>query len=152
MSEFRVQRVVDRSVEDVWAAFTDADALAAWFWPPRFQTTVEIDLRVGGSFRVASESAGMAVTGEYSEVRAPERLVHTWRWEGDDDETLVTMTLLPVDGGTGITILHEGFPDSRRFVARAPEETGARATNRSVSRRRTGWRRRRCDRRSRTSC
>jgi|GEM_PF-4832221 Uncharacterized conserved protein len=34
MTEFRVQRVVAKPVEDVWTAFTDTAALAAWFWPP----------------------------------------------------------------------------------------------------------------------
>lgn len=111
MTEFRVQRVIAKPIEDVWRAFTDADALAAWFWPPRFATTVELDLRVGGAFRIASEAAGMAVSGTYLEVEAPDRLVHTWRWDGEDEETLVTLSLVPVDGGTGITILHERFSD-----------------------------------------
>lgn len=111
MTEFRVQRVVAKPVEEVWTAFTDPVALAAWFWPERFETTVDIDLRVGGAFRIASAPVGMAVSGTYAEVEAPGRLVHTWRWDGEDEETLVTMTFLPVDGGTGITILHERFGD-----------------------------------------
>ena len=111
MAEFRVQRVVAKPLEEVWAAFTDSAHLAAWFWPPRFETSVDIDLRVGGRFRIASVTAGLAVGGEYVEVDAPGRLVHTWRWDGDDEETLVTLTFLTVDGGTGITILHERFSD-----------------------------------------
>ena len=99
MTEFRVQRVVPKAVEEVWAAFTDPAALGAWFWPERFETTVEIDLRAGGEFRIASAPVGMAVSGTYQEVEEPARLVHTWR------------TLVPVDGGTGITILHERFSD-----------------------------------------
>lgn len=111
MSEFRIQRVVDKPLVDVWTAFTDPAALAAWFWPPRFETTVDVDLRVGGGFRIASDVADLAVSGTYLEVDAPGRLVHTWRWDGDDEETLVTMTFLEVEGGTGITILHERFGD-----------------------------------------
>lgn len=111
MAEFRVQRVVAKPLEEVWAAFTDSARLAAWFWPSRFETSVDIDLRVGGRFRIASVTAELAVGGEYVEVDAPGRLVHTWRWDGDDEETLVTLTFLTVDGGTGITILHERFSD-----------------------------------------
>ena len=111
MTEFRVQRIVPKPVEEVWTAFTDPAALTAWFWPERFETTVDIDLRVGGEFRIASAPVGMAVSGTYQEVDAPGRLVHTWRWDGEDEETLVTLTLVPVDGGTGITILHERFSD-----------------------------------------
>jgi uncharacterized protein YndB with AHSA1/START domain len=111
MSEFRVQRVVAKPLDEVWAAFTDPDAVAAWFWPPRFETTVAIDLRVGGEFRIASEVAELAVSGTYIEIEAPGRLVQTWRWDGEDEQTLVTMSFLEVDGGTGITILHERFAD-----------------------------------------
>jgi len=111
VTDFRVQRIVPKPVEEVWAAFTDPAALGAWFWPERFETTVEIDLRVGGAFRIASAPVGMAVSGTYQEVVAPGKLVHTWRWDGEDEETLVTLTLVPVEGGTGITILHERFSD-----------------------------------------
>jgi uncharacterized protein YndB with AHSA1/START domain len=111
MSEFRVQRVVAKPLDEVWTAFTEPTAVAEWFWPPRFETTVAIDLRAGGEFRIASEVADLAVSGTYLEVDAPSRLVHTWRWDGEDEETLVTMTFLEVDGGTGITILHERFAD-----------------------------------------
>ena len=112
MTEFRVQRVVTKPIADVWNAFTDAGELAAWFWPPRFETTADIDLRVGGSFRIASTVGDLAVTGEYREIAAPGRLVHTWKWDGDDEVTLVTMTFLEVQDGTGITILHERFADA----------------------------------------
>jgi uncharacterized protein YndB with AHSA1/START domain len=109
MTEFRVQRVIAKPVAEVWTAFTDPEALRAWFWPPAWQTEVEIDLRVGGGFRIAAPSKELAVSGVYREIEAPGRLVHTWRWDGDDDETLVTMTFVEVTGGTGITILHERF-------------------------------------------
>lgn len=114
MSEFRVQRVVAKPLDEVWTAFTEPGAVAAWFWPPRFETTVDIDLRVGGAFRIASEVADLAVSGTYVEVEAPGRLVHTWRWDGEVEETLVTMSFLEVKGGTGITILHERFADDER--------------------------------------
>jgi uncharacterized protein YndB with AHSA1/START domain len=109
VSEFRVQRVVATPLGEVWTAFTEPAAVAAWFWPPRFETTVAIDLRVGGEFRIASEVAELAVSGTYVEIETPGRLVHTWRWDGEDEETLVTMSFLEVEGGTGITILHERF-------------------------------------------
>lgn len=109
MAEIRVQRVVGLTVPEVWRAFTLPDRLAHWFWPRRFETEVSIDLRVGGSFRIASSVADLAVTGEYQEIESPGRLVHTWRFDGEDDETLVTMSFLELEGGTGITILHERF-------------------------------------------
>ena len=51
--------------------------------------------------------------GTYREIVPPERLVYTWTWEGENVETLVTLELEAVDGGTELTMTQEGFRDSR---------------------------------------
>ena len=99
------------SVDDAWAAFTEPSRLEEWFWPASFNTRVTVDLRVGGSFRIAAAEPELAVGGEYLEVEAPGRLVHTWLFDGDEDPTLVTLTLNDVQGEAGLTILHERFAD-----------------------------------------
>ena len=107
MSELTVIRQLTSTPERVWRAFTTAEELAAWFWPAAWDATSEVDLRVGGRFRVASER--VSVSGEYVAIEPHHRLVATWRWDGDDDETLVTYTLEPSDTGTLLTIVHERF-------------------------------------------
>ncbi len=85
----------------------------------------EVDLRVGGRFRVAmkSEGGGLHVAaGEYKEVRPPERLVFTWTWaEGGMEigETLVTVDLREREGGTEVSLTHERLPtkEARRTHA-----------------------------------
>lgn len=109
MTELRVERALDAAPERVWAAFTTAEALAAWMWPERWQTTSEVDLRVGGRYRIASSVTGMAIVGEFVALEAPTRLVQTWQWEGEPEETLVTVTLEPRGTGTALTIVHERF-------------------------------------------
>jgi uncharacterized protein YndB with AHSA1/START domain len=56
-------------------------------------------------------------SGIYREVVPPKRLVYTWSWEteGPPHETLVTIELEPRDGGTDLTLRHQGFEsdDSR---------------------------------------
>ena len=113
MSELRIERMLSAAPERVWSAFTSADALAAWMWPGTWQTTAEVDLRVGGRYRIASTVAGMAIAGEFVSLDAPERLVQIWRWQGEREETLVTVTFTPVDGGTLLTIVHERFDDDQ---------------------------------------
>lgn len=98
----------------IWRAWTDAVELAAWMWPPSFGTDCAVELREGGGFRLASDSASMAVSGEYLEILPLQRLVFTWRWDGEDDATLVTVTFHdPQDGdaGTEVRIHHERFAD-----------------------------------------
>jgi len=109
MSELRVERLLMAPPERVWTAFTTADALAAWMWPGSWNTTSEVDLRVGGRYRIASEVTGMAIGGEFVALEEPRRIVQTWQWDGEDHETLVTITLEPTDGGTALTIVHERF-------------------------------------------
>lgn len=76
----------------------------------------ELDLRVGGRFRIEMKHAKgnvHCVVGTYREVRPPERLVYTWAWEGKDmGETLVTVEFLDRGGSTEVRLTHELFPTS----------------------------------------
>jgi uncharacterized protein YndB with AHSA1/START domain len=111
MTELTINRTLAVPAERVWRALTDPAALAAWFWPRRFATTTEVDLRVGGRYRIDGTAAGMAVSGEYVTVEPPNKLVFTWRWDGEPGETLVTIELTPVATGTELALRHERFGD-----------------------------------------
>lgn len=112
MTELRVERTISATPDRVWRAFTTAEELAAWFWPGTWATTGEIDLTVGGRYRLASPVSGVALTGEYVAIEAPSRLVQTWQWEGDPEETLVTITIEESPEGALLTIVHERFEGS----------------------------------------
>jgi uncharacterized protein YndB with AHSA1/START domain len=109
MTEFTLNRTFAVPAERVWRALTDPAALAAWFWPQRFATTTEVDLRVGGRYRIDGTAVGMAVSGEYVTVDPPHTLVFTWRWDGEPGETLVTIELIPAEAGTDLVLRHERF-------------------------------------------
>ena len=48
--------------------------------------------------------------GVYREVAPLRRLVHTWRWEGSDTETLVTIEFEPESADrTRLTLTHARF-------------------------------------------
>ena len=87
--------------ERVFAAFTEKALMQAWFGPGN--TTVprcEVDARVGGKYRAElhAPSGGVhIVTGEFKEIRPPDRLVYTWGWldgAGRGPETVVTVTFV----------------------------------------------------------
>jgi uncharacterized protein YndB with AHSA1/START domain len=111
MTSVRINRVMPAPPERVWRAFTEPAALAAWFWPERFEPTAETDVRVGGRYRIDGPGAGMAVSGEYVAVEPPSRLAFTWRWDGETEQTLVTLVLTPVGTGTELGLTHERFGD-----------------------------------------
>jgi uncharacterized protein YndB with AHSA1/START domain len=106
--QLRLIRHLPAAPERVWRAVTDPAALAAWFWPPAWGTTAQVDLRVGGGYALTA-ARGLAVTGEYQVVEAPQRLVFTWQWAGEAELTLVTIELVAADGGTDLVLTHERF-------------------------------------------
>jgi uncharacterized protein YndB with AHSA1/START domain len=111
-AELQLLRTLAAPPERVWRALTDPAALAAWFWPARLAPTAEVDrVEAGGRYRIASSAAGMAVAGGYVAVERPRRLELTWNWDGEAEETRVTIELAPVEGGTGLSLRHEGFAD-----------------------------------------
>jgi uncharacterized protein YndB with AHSA1/START domain len=110
-AELRLHRDLAAPPERVWRALTDPAALAAWFWPPRLEPAAEVDLEVGGRYRIAGPGAGIAVVGRYLELDPPNRLACTWSWDGEDAETQVAVELAPSGDGTGLDLRHEGFAD-----------------------------------------
>ena len=102
--------------EVVWQDFMDADALEAWFWPPRLAPVVEVTPGIGGGLRVVSEAAGMGVTGRFAEVEEPHRFTTSWQWDGDEDSTEVEVQLVADDAGTEVVVTHAGNP-SQQAVA-----------------------------------
>ncbi len=113
--------------EAVFRAWTDPEALAVWFGPDGVRTRkVVSDARPGGCFSLEIyESDGVyPVSGVYREVTPPDRLVVSWIWgngELEGLETVVTVELREADGGTELTLLHEGLPTD---VARGKHEGG----------------------------
>lgn len=111
MSGLHISRVLSAPPERVWRAFTDPAALVAWFWPERLVPTAETDVRVGGRYRIDGPGAAIAVSGEYMSVEPASRLAFTWRWDGETEETLVTVQLTPAGAGTELVVTHERFAD-----------------------------------------
>jgi glutathione S-transferase len=106
----------------VFAAFTDKEALQSWFGPEGFTVpSAAIDARPGGKYRIemhSPEGSVHVVTGEFREVRPPEKLVFTWAWldgAGVGRQTLVTLTFAAKGGDTELTLVHSGFltPEAR---------------------------------------
>jgi uncharacterized protein YndB with AHSA1/START domain len=112
-----VARTIAAPRERVFRAWIDPAAVKRWFFDPSkgsWRSDPQIDARVGGRYRFEGEVGGapFLIEGEYREIRAPERLVFTWRWNiepGLSEETVVTVEFLDRDGSTEVRVRHEGF-------------------------------------------
>jgi len=111
-TEIRITREFNAPAHLVYAAWTQPEHIRRWWAGLRGEVTlVEVDLRVGGTWRyvmVASEGFEVAFHGEYREIVANERIVSTEVYEGfPDGEALNTLTFTEVDGRTTLSILVE---------------------------------------------
>ena len=120
----------------VWDAVTKVEHVRRWYGCAiTTMATCEIDLRVGGSYRYTMqtpEGVQHTMTGVYREIVAPERIVHTERYETTgftSQDALVTMTLTEQGGITTLksVILHPN-KESRDGHLNSGFENGARET------------------------
>lgn len=118
---FELQRRFRASPERIFRAWTQPMALREWWCPAGWiASEIAIDLRVGGSYRIAMTRVGAAhtkvsVSGQFLEVQPPTRLVYTWSWEGafaEMPETVVTLELRGSNEETLLTLQHEGFGEA----------------------------------------
>jgi uncharacterized protein YndB with AHSA1/START domain len=108
----RTYRAPRQRVFDAW---TQPQFAAQFFGPGEVTVPeIEMDVRQGGTFRIVMlmpDGDRLNVSGTYREVRAPERLSMTWRWEEDDPaneyDSLLTLEFSDVAGGTELVLTHE---------------------------------------------
>ncbi|MGQ0773162.1 MAG: SRPBCC family protein [Pseudonocardiales bacterium] len=94
----------------VYKAWTTPELIKRWWTGDRGEaTSVEVDLRVGGTWRyvmVANGGFEVAFHGEYREIVPNERIVSTEVYEGmPEGEAVNTLTLTEKDGRTTLTVL-----------------------------------------------
>lgn len=129
-TKVRARRRFAAAVGRLWSAFTTPADMAAWMWAGHAENCVaENDLRIGGSYRVYTDSNATADgwpsdrigrLGIYVDVVPEERLVYTLHWDAPvgynqqggvvADEVMV-VTFSSDGDGTWVELLHLGIPD-----------------------------------------
>src|SRR2546428_2671807 len=111
-----ITREFDAPKHLVYKAWTTPDLVKRWWHANRGELTlVEIDLRVGGTWRyvmVADDGFEVGFHGEYREIVPDERIVSTEIYEGlpegvseEEGATVNTTTFTETDGRTTLTLL-----------------------------------------------
>ena len=79
------ERIFDAPRDVVWQAFMDPDRIPRWWGPHGTTTTVvEMDVRVGGTWRYVSRAPDrddVTFHGEYIEIVPPERFTWTFLFD-----------------------------------------------------------------------
>ena len=112
-----VRRTVRANAERVFAAWTEPDQLRQW-WGPKgvICTHAEVDLRVGGRYRIGNampDGRVLWIAGEFERIAPPHELVYTWRIEPEDAAPeRVTVRFEARGGATEIVLVHERIADA----------------------------------------
>ncbi len=108
-----IRRRISAPIAEVFDWWTQAEKLQQWM-SPIGAAEANVDLRVGGAFRIVMKSGDTAIphTGAFIEIDTPTRLVFTWvsPYTGTDP-SLVTVELEP-DGenATQLRLVHSQLP------------------------------------------
>ena len=110
-----LRRTYSAPRQRVFDAWTTPETIKKFFGPRDMTVPeAELDVRTGGSFRIVmqdSDGDQYRARGTYCEVRAPERLSMTWRWEEDDPadefDTVLSLDFNEIAGGTELVLTHE---------------------------------------------
>jgi uncharacterized protein YndB with AHSA1/START domain len=90
----------------VWLWLATQEALRRWISP-----NIEIDLRVGGTYRFLGPDDATWISGTVLELQPEKNLILSWLEEGRGwvrPARLVIM-LAPTAAGTRVTLIHDGF-------------------------------------------
>lgn len=114
-------RIIRAKRERVFDALTRPEIIRQWFaFSDRNVEQVTNEPKVGGNYLISLGPRGelipperrhpISVSGRYTKVQPYNLLQFTWRgsWQ-PEEESLVSFTLKDVEGGTELTLVHEGL-------------------------------------------
>jgi uncharacterized protein YndB with AHSA1/START domain len=121
-----VRRTIRARPEALFAAWTDPQQLVRWWGPEGVTcTAAEIDLRVGGRYRIANrmpDGSTLWIAGEFELIEPPSRLIYSWRLEIPEAGTeRVSVNFVPRDTATEVIVTHERIVS---VAARTRHESG----------------------------
>ena len=113
--ELVVTRTINAPAHIVYEAWTRPEMFRKWWVPKSYGLNLiscKMDVRVGGEYRLVflHEGSEMAFFGNYLEVTPDSRLVWT-NEEGDQGQTITTVTFEEANGSTLLTI-HDLYPSA----------------------------------------
>lgn len=114
-----VRRLIAARSERLFAAWTEADRFVQW-WGPRGVVCegADIDLRVGGLYRIANRMPGgdiVWISGEFELIDPPNRIAYSWRVEpGPSERSKVQVSFVSRGDRTEVVVKHERIVSEAR--------------------------------------
>ena len=97
--------------DEAFALITEPERLRRWQ-----AVSAYVDLRAGGAYRW-TVTPGHVAAGTFKEVVPGERIIFGWGWDDNSDlpfdASTVTITVEPAEGGSRVTLVHEGLTEDQ---------------------------------------
>ena len=111
-----VRQTINATAERLFEAWTNPAHLKRWWGPrPVICIEAEVDLRVGGGYRIANrfpDGRILWIFGEFEVIAPPHKLVYTWRVDPQSHfSERVTVRFEPRGSATEVIIEHERIPN-----------------------------------------
>lgn len=121
-----VRRRINATPAKLFAAWTQPELLVRWWGPQDVACpAAEIDLRVGGSYRIANrfpDGTVVWIAGVFEVIEPPHRLAYTWKLESRNGPVeRVTVCFEAHGAATEVIVTHERISDE---AARTSHENG----------------------------
>ena len=118
-----IERTFNAAVARVWEALTDADEMRVWYFDLK-----EFKPEVGFEFEFTVEHEGTKYHHlcRITEVIPQKKISYTWRYAGEEGDSLVTFELFADGDKTRLKLTHEGLETFPKLPAYAKTnfETG----------------------------
>ena len=111
-----VHRKIRATPERLFEAWTQPTQLKQW-WGPEEVTCIaaEVDLRVGGRYRIGNQFPDgrvVWIVGEFQVIEPPHSLTYTWQIEQSSEPVeRITVRFEPTDSATEVIVTHTRIPD-----------------------------------------
>ncbi len=102
MKDFKKYYKIDAPPEMIYAALTNAATLQLWTGAPAIMEPVE-----GTEFSLWEDS----IVGKNLAFVPGKKIVQQWYFEGQTDDSIVTILLHEDKGGTSVELRHTNIPD-----------------------------------------
>jgi uncharacterized protein YndB with AHSA1/START domain len=111
-----IERTFNAPVARVWKALTDVDQMRSWYFDLK-----EFKPEVGFEFAFVVEHEGNRYDHRcrVTEVVPEKKIAYTWRYQGHEGDSLVTLELFPDGDKTRLKLTHEGietFPKTPAYA------------------------------------
>ncbi len=111
-----MERTFDAPVERLWKALTDVDQMREWYFDlEEFKPEVGFEFE----FIVEHQSRKYHHLCKIIEVVPQRKIAYTWRYKGEQGDSLVTFELFAAGDKTRLKLTHTGletFPDTPAFA------------------------------------